>query len=271
MMRHAEPWSLPLDVRLMNLTSRLLIGVTVIGMCFSGAVWLIGQPQFNLRVIQIQGQGELEHVNEATLRMAIASKVKGNFFTVNLDEVKTVFESAPWVRQASVRRIWPYGLNVLIQEYQPVALWGHDRQTSYLLDAYGTIFEANAADVDDKHLPLFNGPESEGSGEKMWQVYSQLNQVLYLLDQEIDELRLSEQGTWSMVLADGTQVIIGRGDLNTLVKRVESFVHTVQVALKPYGQRTLLRADLRHTNGYAVQITDVETVRAQPAVQQRRQ
>lgn len=261
-MRHAEePWAIPLDVRLMNLASRILLGVTLIGLCAGGVVWLLDQPRFDLRVIQVRGQGELEHNNEATLKMAVASKIRGNFFTVDLEEVRAVFESAPWIRQATVSRMWPYGLSVVVQEYEPVALWGNDRQTSYMLDVYGEVFEANAANIKELGLPLLDGPSSQKNGELMWGMYQRLAVQMAAIDWRIDTLRLSEQGTWSMKMGDGTQIIIGRGDLDVLESRVHDFVQTVEVALKPYGERTLLVADLRHKDGYAVQIAGMQTAR----------
>lgn len=263
-MRHAQPWTIPLDIRLMNLVSRLLLGVTVIAVIACGVMWLIKQPRFDLRVIRVHGE-ELEHNNSSTLRMAVASRIRGNFFTVDLEEVRQAFEAAPWVRKATVQRMWPYGLSVTLQEYQAIALWGHDRQTSHLLDVYGDVFEANAADVEDEKLPLLNGPDQEGAGQTMWQLYQELIPLAMMFDQRISELRWSEQGTWSMQLSNGAEIVMGRGTQDEIVKRVRDFAQTVSVALKPYGDRQLLMADLRHLDGYAIQVAGVETVTAETA------
>lgn len=260
-MRHVQPWSLPLDVRLMNLLSNILLGVVIVGACVVGIYWVTNKSYFDLRVIYIQS--ELVHNSPATLRLAIASRIKGNFFTVDLDEVRSVFESAPWVRKVKeIKRVWPYGLSVSLQEYQPVALWGENRQTSHLLDEYGDVFEANVADVEDKQLPLLSGPEQGHANVSLWQMYQRLNARLIVLDWHIDELHLSEQGTWRMVLDDGTQVMIGRGEEAEIENRVTTFASTLPTAMLPYGAHRLLAADLRHANGYALQIDGVKTLAA---------
>lgn len=260
-MRHVQPWSLPLDIRLMNLISNIMLGVVIVGACLVGVYWVTNKGYFNLRVIYVQS--ELTHNSPATLRLAIASRIKGNFFTVDLNEVREIFESAPWVRRVKeIKRVWPYGISVSLQEYQPVALWGENRQTSHLLDEYGDVFEANVADVEDARLPLLSGPQQGFSNLSLWQMYQRLGAKLIVLDLHIDELHLSEQGTWRMVLDDGAEVIIGRGANKEIEERVEAFVSTLPTAMMPYNGRRLLAADLRHTNGYALQIDGVNTLAA---------
>lgn len=257
-MRHVQPWTLPLDVRLMHFASSVLLGVVVVGSCAMGIYWVMSQPYFNLRVIHVQS--ELEHNSPATLRLAVTSRIQGNFFTVNLAEVRGVFESAPWVRKVKeIRRVWPYGLSVNIEEYRPVALWGAHRQTSYLLDEYGDVFEANAADVEEHQLPLLSGPEGNGSGMELWKMYQKLAARLIVLDQRIEELHLSEQGTWRMKLESGVQIVVGRGTEEEIEQRVAEFVGSLPMAMMPYGERRLLLADLRHANGYALKIEGVST------------
>ena len=267
-MRHVQPWTLPFDVRLMNLASSVLLGVVVVGSCALCIYWVMSLPYFNLRVISVQS--ELAHNSPATLRLAVASRIEGNFFTVNLDEVREVFESAPWVRKVKeVRRVWPYGLSVNIEEYRPVALWGEHRQTSYLLDEYGDIFEANTADVEEQQLPLLSGPENNGMGSNVWQMYQKLAAKLIALDERIEELHLSEQGTWQMKLESGVQIVAGRGTEEEIEQRVTTFVGSLPLAMAPYGEHRLLMADLRHVNGYALQIEGVSTQEQQSVPQQR--
>lgn len=269
-MRHAQPWILPFDIRLMQLTSRVLLGVVVVGSCALGFYWVMSQTYFNLWVIYVQS--ELEHNSPATLRLAVSSRIKGNFFTVDLDEVKSVFESAPWVRRVKeVRRVWPYGLSVNIEEYQPVALWGENRQTSYLLDEYGDVFEANAADVEEQQLPLLSAPQRHDAGMNLWQMYQKLAARLITLDERIAELHQSEQGTWEVRLESGMRIVMGRGTDDEIDQRITAFTRSLPLAMRPYGQRRLLVADLRHVNGYALQIEGVSTsgVAAQPPAQGR--
>jgi cell division protein FtsQ len=62
-------------------------------------------------------------VTPTQIEYAARSAVAGNFFTVNLDAVRAAFEKLPWVRKAEVRRRWPDGLELAIEEHVAAARW----------------------------------------------------------------------------------------------------------------------------------------------------
>lgn len=259
-MRHAEPVTAPFEIRLMNLITRVLLGVLLIGGCLGCFIWFVSQPRFDIKAVEIYGESELRHVNMQQLRQVAVDGVKGNFFTVDLEEIKTMFEATPWVRQATVNRVWPYTLRVTVQEYVPVALYGSSKQTLKALSAQGEIFSLQSEAFIDTNLPLLDAP-TEKVIEEMWMLFMRINNLLKPLGDSIDVLRLSEQGIWRMDLKNGMQVVMGRGEHDVLIQRVQRFVATLPVTMKPYMSRRLLRADLRYENAYAIQVEDVEVQR----------
>ncbi|MCC3262159.1 FtsQ-type POTRA domain-containing protein, partial [Paenibacillus polymyxa] len=99
---------------------------------------------------------ELHYVSTGAVRSAIAGRVKGNFFTVDLDDARASFESVPWVRHATVRRSGPNVLRVRSEEQQPLALWNENQ----MINTWGEAFTANTGEVDDDTvLPQFSGPD----------------------------------------------------------------------------------------------------------------
>jgi cell division protein FtsQ len=84
---------------------------------------------------------------------------EGHFFTVDLESVRALFESIPWVRRAELRRRWPDCLEVRIEEQVPLARWGQQRRDTQLVNADGQLFRGQS----DATLPLLSGPAgSEG-------------------------------------------------------------------------------------------------------------
>ncbi len=71
----------------------------------------------------IRIEGPLVHTDVAALRAFAAPKVAGNFFTLDLAQARAAFEAVPWVRRASVRRVWPNALEVSVEEHRAAALW----------------------------------------------------------------------------------------------------------------------------------------------------
>jgi len=73
-----NPPPLPLDIRLMNNGSVVLM-VIFAGMVLAALLsWLARQPVFSLKAIYIDN--ELVHNNAVTLRANVAPKLAGNFF-----------------------------------------------------------------------------------------------------------------------------------------------------------------------------------------------
>jgi cell division protein FtsQ len=64
----------------------------------------------------------------------------GNFFTVNLDATRAAFERMPWVRSASLRRLWPDGVELSIEEHRAVARWTPQDGESRLVNRQGEVF-----------------------------------------------------------------------------------------------------------------------------------
>ncbi len=247
--------SLPPDIRMTNALAGSVGALAVLLLVMTLAAWALRLPGFELRSIRIDG--DTEHNSAASLRAAVAPQLAGNFFTMNLPATRAAFESVPWVRQAVVRRVWPSGLDVSLQEHQPAALWDDDAGAERLVNSYGEVFEADAAEVAAE-LPTLAGPA--GSSARLLRLYERLTPVFEPLRMRIVWLRQSERGSLRARMAGGSTVELGRGSDDELVARAERFVRTLPQALAPYEGRSLQYADLRHAEGYALRIRGVGTV-----------
>ena len=102
------------NVRQLNLAASALYALLLLVLAAAGCYWLIQRPTFALREIRIDG--DTEHINTPTVRAGVVGRLKGNFFTVDLDTARAAFEQMPWVRHASVRRVWPNALAVTLDK-----------------------------------------------------------------------------------------------------------------------------------------------------------
>ena len=160
------------NARQMNLTANALHVLLVFVLLGAAGYWAIQRPEFRLREIQIDG--DTSHINSPTVRASVVGHLKGNYFTVDLDAARTAFEQMPWVRHASVRRVWPNALAVTLEEFKPLGTWGTDQ----LVSVDGDLFTANQGELDDD-LPAFagrmdrrkkwcNGTGISRSGSRRW-------------------------------------------------------------------------------------------------------
>ena len=249
------------DARTTNLIANTLAVLAVAAMLIAGVVWVAQRPYFTLSAIELESMPdtELHYVSTGAVRSAIAGRVKGNFFTVDLDDAREIFESVPWVRHATVRRIWPNVLRVRIEEQQPLALWNENQ----MINTWGEAFTANTGEVDDDTvLPQFSGPD--GTEALVVQRYAELARWFAPLDMHVEQLELSPRYAWRVVLSNGMLLDLGRDpgadapDPHGLpgalpfAARIQRFVQAWPAVSGRLEGRTITQADLRYPNGFAL-------------------
>lgn len=254
---------LPLDVRLMNVTASLLISALVLTCLGLGLWWVLRQPFF--AITQISVRGDTQHHTAASLSAGVATRLQGNFFTLDLDQARVAFEAVPWVRRAQVRREFPDRLEVVLQEHEPVARWGSagDEGELRLLNRQGEVFEVGEAEEEGLSLPLLAGPDGQ-AGEVLarWRALQPLAQRL---GSPIERLELQLRGQWHMELASGMRIELGQGSAAELSQRLQQLADSAAEVAARHG-RTLAdieAADLRHVDGFALRLRGVST--GQPA------
>jgi len=218
-------------------------------------VWLSQRPIFTLRQIQIEpvGSQALKHINLPIVKNQILEKVQGNFFSVRLEDVKRSFEEMPWVRRASVRRSWPNGLVIGIEEQTPIGTW-NTAEGQKLINDVGEVFNGSVAQVEEGVVLIsFSGPE--GSGKEVLRLYQKANDWFKPWDVKVSTLNLTERYAWSVKLTNGLRVEFGRDEENVsqqlTTERVERLIkYWPQVQAKWPTQ--IDAVDLRYGNGFAV-------------------
>jgi len=236
------------DARLMNTLANALFGATLLGALASGTWWLSQRPFFGLRNVTIEAaEGHpLRHVSAPLLRSAVSRDVRGNFFSIDLATVRATFETVPWVRHASVRRIWPDGLEVAIEEHRALALWGDGR----LVNTFGELFAANLGEAEeDGELPQFSGPD--GTALQVARRYAELREAVSSLRVQPDVLALSPRHAWTVRLDDGTTLLLGRDQGVPIDRRVARWVGAYPEVMASLKRRAEV-IDLRYPNGFAI-------------------
>lgn len=238
------------DVRMLNATTNTLLGVLVLGLLASATWWVAHRPMFTLKVIRLETAGEkhLRHVNPSTVRTTAVPRIKGNFFTANLNAVRIAFEAVPWVRKASVRREWPNKLIVTIEEHEPLGTWGDDGR---LLSVKGDVFTANLAEAEeDGALLEFSGPE--GSEKEVAGRYRELHDWFKPISLAPESVKLSGHYAWVVTLNNGMTVQLGREQsMTTLKERVDRLIG-IYPQLVTRLQDRIESVDMRYPNGLAL-------------------
>ncbi len=241
------------DIRTLNTITRAMLGVLMLCLLYGGYKWMARQPMFDFRVVQIRAvKGEsLRYVDAVTVRSAALPRIRGNFFTADLQAIRAAFETVPWVQRASVRREWPNKLVVTVEEYKVLGTWGEEE--GRLLSVDGFVFTANLAEAEaemEGKLPELAGPDD--SAHEVAARLADLRNWLAPLHLTPRSLSLSQRYAWTARLDNGITLHIGRAaERDVLKARIDRFVSVYpQLSVAIAGQ--VGSVDLRYPNGLAL-------------------
>lgn len=204
-----------------------------------GALHIMNPMTFPIRHVEING--EFVHLAPGALQAVAENVVRGGFFNVNVETVRRAVLKEPWVRDVTVRRVWPQSLSLQVREQEAAARWG----TGALLNTEGAVFRPDPATFP-AGLPLLSGPA--GTEQLLLERYRFVAEVLAGADLRVESLALSARRSWRLGLAGGQEVILGRSQF---VERVHRFAAAARGELA--GRLDTVRvADMRYTNGFAV-------------------
>lgn len=238
------------DIKMLNAASDALLGLVALALLVASFWWLAQRPMFTLKAIRIEGTTHvpIRYVSRSTVKGTALPRIKGNFFTVNLDSVRIAFESVPWVRKATVRREWPNKLIVMLEEHVPLATWGEDGR---LVSVKGDVFTANLAEAEeDGELPELAGPA--GSEKEVVERFRDLHAWFAPVNLKPASLRLSTRYAWTVGLNNGMTVELGREQSRETLKARVDRLTGIYPQLVARLQDRIENIDMRYPNGLAL-------------------
>jgi len=236
-------WNNP---RMLNATAGALVALASLIGLFAASQWVLRSTLFPLREISVLGV--FRHTADTEIEATARTRITGGFFSVNLEDVRATFERFPWVRRVDVRRVWPDGLEVRIEEHVALAEWNGGG----LVNTQGERFAATS----EERLPLFTGPP--GTEAEVTRRYWNFSALLAPLGTSLVRLTLTPRFAWEMWLDSGLQVVLGRDVQGDPVEtRLARFVGAYPETLGRIGARQEY-VDLRYPNGFALRLPKSE-------------
>lgn len=237
-------WDRPV---LMNLLADLLFLVGGVLLAWSAVVSLQSLPIFPLQ--QLVVTTPLERVSRAQVEHTARTALGGNFFTVDLAATRAAFERMPWVRSVSVRRLWPDGVELRIEEHRAIARWTPQEGESRLLNSHGEVFFGST----EAALPKLAGPD--GSAPRVLERYRAFADALAPTGRAPVMVHLSERDAWQVGLDDGVLLELGRDQpRHPLAERLTRYTSNIAAARVAVTGRMpeIGTVDMRYPNGFAL-------------------
>jgi len=226
------------NVPLLRITANLLFGLSLVLALYGAARYVLHLPVFPLNTVSLSKTPT--HVPVELIQRVVHEQIKGNFFTVDLAHARAAFEQLPWVRKVSVRRKFPWSLEVDLEEHVAFARWNEKE----LVNTYGEVFAENSGQV----LPEFVGQPNTSSQMKI--LYDEFNKELSPMKQQINRINLSPRFSWQVRLNNGMVLELGREQMQ---QRLARFVEVYPYSL-PRLPHAVTHVDLRYRNGFATNL-----------------
>jgi len=222
----------------------------------------VESPMFALKTIRVEG--ELLHVSRAEVIQVLEGRLRGTFFTVDIESIRAMFEEIPWVRRAQVRRVWPDTVEVQVEEHLPIAHWNRDNSgPGLLVSAYGDVFLGHS----DAPLLRLSGPE--GTERDVVRRFVAFRDALAPIGLEPVEVSLSPRYAWQTKLNNGLLLHIGRDlEKDPAVARLERFVRIYPHTVARMSRRPSY-VDLRYSNGLALRAPESDNAEPKRAEKPR--
>jgi len=219
---------------------QLLLLLIIASVMIMGGQLLLNNPDI-LPLERVVIQGEMQRVSEHDVMKAVIMCRNLNLLACDIDVLQREVHALPWVDTASVRRVWPDSLAINIIEQTPLLHW----QQGGLINVRGEIFYPHAKTYP-ANLPVLEGPQEKQ--DEMTAFYSDLAKQFKSVGATIRRLELDERHAWRIVLNNGMELMLGRGNDP---QRLHRFIQAYPIALAKRSAN-VERVDLRYPNGFAV-------------------
>ncbi|WP_323845056.1 cell division protein FtsQ/DivIB [Microbulbifer magnicolonia] len=223
----------------------LAIG-TLAGLSYGGLwLWQRTPAQESSRVDalqQVRVKGPFNAVTQRQLEEILLPYLRDGFFSADIRGMRAALLQNPWITSASVSRRWPRGVEVEVQEAQPLAVWGSDK----LLVASGELLP-RPAQMNTGRLPELAGDEE--LVERIVAQYQALAGLLTTRDMEVKRLSFDDLAGWRLELVSGVELHLGHDEL---LERVNRFLQLSRGVLAPHLAK-VSRVDTRYSNAVAVE------------------
>jgi cell division protein FtsQ len=218
---------------------RLFGALVLLGLVAAGGEQLMRWEPLWLPIRVVTVEGEVERMSRDRLQRTVVEHLEGGILSQDLRVLKDAVEAMPWVRSASLARVWPDRLELTVEEHVPLARWGEDA----LVTDDGVVFRPDPSERPDG-LPALAGRDEQAPA--VVTAFLGWRARLAALGLGLAAVDLDARGAWSLRTADGVTVELGKAEAEI---RIARFL-TAWPSLVAAGQPGTV--DLRYSNGLAV-------------------
>lgn len=193
----------------------LFIGpVCILSMLSIAYLFSREEPLFFLQNIKVNG---LSQLGDKETMAKITPHLTESIFKVDVAKVREALTSHPFVKEVSVKRVYPFSIIIDVKEKTPSALWVAGDGSIYVLDEGGEPYRFLGKDEVQGLYLISTRDRSD-----VKKVFNETNGFItedLLKKGQISEVSYRDGSLTIFGLKDGVEIILGREDHRKRLKR----------------------------------------------------
>jgi cell division protein FtsQ len=210
---------------------------------------------FGIENVKITGQSE---TSEVDVLAALDIGQYPSTLTLDLQDAQARIEKLPWVKHASLKKLYPDTVEIAVVERQPYGLWQHDNTLSLIDDAGKAITD----DIDDRYASL---PKVVGAGaaEKVTAYTALIGKFPEIAAQVRAGILVSGE-RWTLVLSNGVELMLPEKDPETALGTIAALDRDQSLL-----SREIAAVDLREPGQMIMRLTAAGVTAHDAALKER--
>jgi cell division protein FtsQ len=107
---------------------------------------------FDLRDIEVDGN---HYISTEEIEYVAGFSIGENLLTAPIDRARTVLSSLPWVKDISIKRLYPHSLVITVQERVPIAVTAVPHERRLLVIGEGGVIVQQTTEINPQVLAVF--------------------------------------------------------------------------------------------------------------------
>lgn len=217
---------------------RTFLAILLVSVLTFVLVKLFDDKTFPIQSVKVAG--DLQHISPKLLENQLAGFVNAGFFSVNIGKIQQLVLQNPWVKSASVKRVWPSGLIISVTERTPLYRFGDDA----LIDTDTELFNPQSVERFGE-LAQLNGDKN--LYREIVALYEVAHKTLQPQGLTVTALKQSPSGVRLHLNKEFT-LVLGQ---DSLEKRLNRFLSVYQ-RLPAEKRKKVHSVDMRYNNGMSI-------------------
>jgi cell division protein FtsQ len=195
----------------------------------------------SLPIRYVRTEGVFQYLSKDEIKAALLPLVTSSIFDADMQKIHETVTQLPWVKSASVERVWPDAIDIKVQERKAYVRWGQNG----LLTESGELFQPRNV-KQFQSLLLLEGPKDQEA--KTLEIMKGVETALADQALKLAEFNINDRAAWKIKLQTGLEIVLGR---TAQLQKLQRFLDTFPLLGKE-KIAAMQVVDLRYPNGYAV-------------------